>query len=111
MEKTVSIIKKSQRQQIHVGLSEYAKDGETFNMVFARVFYDDGAEYRPGRNGINVRVELLPELIAALQQAEGAARSAGLLKDDEADSSAAPAATETAPDSPGEGDLTILGSG
>ena len=79
MDKTVSIIKKSQRQQVHVGLSEYAKDGETFDMVFARVFYDDGAEYRPGRNGINIRVELLPALIEGLQAAEREAREAGLL--------------------------------
>ena len=109
MEKTVSIIKKSQRQQIHVGLSEYAKDGETFDMVFARVFYDDGAEYRPGRNGINVRVELLPELIAALQQAEAEARAAGLLKRSEADLAAPTEATEASRDD--VGDLTPLSAG
>ncbi len=106
MEKLISTIKKSQRQQIHVGLSEYEKDGETFDMVFARVFYDDGAEYRPGRNGINVRVEILPELIAALLQTEAEARAAGLLEgsntEDRPQDDAAGA---------GEGDLTVLGGG
>ena len=81
MEKTISTIKKSQRQEIRVGLSEFTKDGETYNMAFARVYYDDGAEGRPGRNGINVRVELLPELIEGLQTAEREARQAGLLTD------------------------------
>ncbi len=109
MEKLISTIRKSQRQQIHVGLSEYTKDGETYDMVFARVFFDDGAEFRPSRNGINVRVELLPELIAALQQAEGKARGAGLLKRSETGSPVA--TTEAAPDSADGGALTILGCG
>ena len=111
MEKTIRTIRKSQREEIRVGLSEFAKDGTTYNMAFARVYFDDGAEYRPGRNGINVRVELLPVLIAALQQAEAEARAAGLLKDPEADSAAPTEATKAAPDSAGEGDLTALGVG
>ncbi len=111
MEKTIRTIRKSQRGQIRVGLSEFAKDDTTFNMVFARVYFDDGAEYRPGRNGINVRVELLPELIAALQQAEAEARAAGLLKEPEADSAAPTEATETAPAAADGGDMTIVGAG
>ena len=111
MEKTISIIKKSQREEIRVGLSEFAKDGTTYNMAFARVYYDDGTEYRPGRNGINVRVELLLELIAALQQAEAEAQAAGLLKGSEAELPASTPATEPAPEDASEGDLTILGGG
>ncbi len=79
MEKTVRTIRKSQREEVRVGLSEFTKDGTMFNMAFARVYFDDGAEYRPGRNGINIRVELLPELIEGLQAAEREARQAGLL--------------------------------
>ena len=101
MEKLITTIPKSHREQIRVGLSEFTKDGTTYNMAFARVYYDDGAEYRPGRNGINLRVELLPELIAALQGAEVEAQAAGLLEGSEA--------TEAAPDS--EADLTVLGGG
>ncbi len=48
MEKTIRTIRKSQRGQIRVGLSEFAKDGTTFNMVFARVYFDDGAEEPTG---------------------------------------------------------------
>ena len=46
------------------------------------MFYDAGnGEMKPGRNGLNVPVRLLPELVTALQQAETEARSAGLLED------------------------------
>ena len=83
MENTVKTIKKSQREEIRIGLSEYTKDGKTYDMVSAKVFYDDGAEYRPGRNGLNVRVNLLPALIEGLQAAAGEARAAGLLTDSE----------------------------
>ena len=104
MEKTIRTIRKSQHQQIRTGLSEYEKGGETFDMAYARVYFDDDAEYLPTRNGINVRVELLPELIAALQQAEAEAQAAGLLKGSEA-------GKPTAPDDASEGDLTVLGAG
>ena len=83
MENTVRTIRKSQREEIRIALSEFTKDGTTYDMVSARVFYDDGAEYRPGRNGLNVRVNLLPALIEGLQAAADKARSAGLLTDSE----------------------------
>ncbi len=92
-----------------MGLSEFTKDGELYNMVSARVFYDDGAECRPGRNGINVRVELLPDLIAALRGAEAEAQAAGLLKRSEAGTVAV--VTEAASDTAGVGDLTVLSGG
>ena len=80
MEKTVRTIRKSQREEIRVGLSEFTKDGTMYDMAFARIYYDDGAEYRPGRNGINIRIALLSALIEALQVAERVAREAGLLE-------------------------------
>jgi len=83
METTVRTIRKSQREEIRIALSEFTKDGTTYDMVSARVFYDDGAEYRPGRNGLNVRLRLLPELIEGLQDAADKARAAGLLTDSE----------------------------
>lgn len=69
MENTVRTIKKSQREEIRIALSEFTKDGKTYDMISARVFYDDGAEYRPGRNGLNICLRLLPELIEGLQAA------------------------------------------
>ena len=88
MENTICTIKKSQREEIRIALSEFTKDGTTYDMVSARVFYDDGAEYRPGRNGINVRVNLLPALIEGLQAAAEKARDAGLLVDERAEAGA-----------------------
>ncbi len=41
----------------------------------------DGA-MKPGRNGLNVLSRLLPELVAALRQAEAEARAAGLIEGD-----------------------------
>ena len=79
MENTVRTIRKSQREEIRIALSGFTKDGTTYDMVSARVFYDDGAEYRPSRNGLNVRLKLLPELIEGLQAAAEKARDAGLL--------------------------------
>ncbi len=83
MENTVRTIKKSHREEIRIALSEYTKDGKTYDMASARVYFDDGAEYRPGRNGINVRINLLPALIEDLQAVADKARAAGLLTDSE----------------------------
>ncbi|MDP7098060.1 MAG: PC4/YdbC family ssDNA-binding protein [Rhodospirillales bacterium] len=79
MEKTVATFRKGTREEIRIALSEFQANGKTFDMISARVFFDDGNEYRPGRNGLNLKIELLPELIAALTEAETEARAAGLI--------------------------------
>ncbi len=90
MDKLIATIPKNQREEIRVALSEFVKDGTTHDMVGARVFYDDGAgERKPDRNGINVPVRLLPELVVALRQAKAEARAAGLLPDEVDESRAA----------------------
>ncbi len=98
MEKLIAAIPKNQREEIRVALSEFEKDGTTYDMVSARVHYDAGnGEMRPGRNGLNVPVRLLPELVAALRQAGSEARAAGLLPDQDDEARAA--------------ETTILGAG
>lgn len=98
MEKLIAAIPKNQREEIRVALSEFEKDGTTYDMVSARVHYDAGnGEMRPGRNGLNVPVRLLPELVAALRQAGAEARAAGLLLDEDDEARAA--------------ETTILGAG
>ena len=97
MNKTIATIPKNQREEIRVALSEFEKDGKTFDMAGARVFYDDGAgERKPGRNGINIPVRLLPELVAALSEAEAEARATGLLPA-EADDDRSPSESTAAP--------------
>ncbi len=71
--------KKNGSQEIRVALDEFKAADVTYNMLSLRVFYEDGGEYHPGRNGLNVRVELLPAIVAALRDAETEARKAGLL--------------------------------
>ncbi len=85
MEKRIAEIVKNSREKLVVELSEFSPEaGKVFNMVVARLHYDDGSgQYRPGKNGINIQVKFLPKLVAALQQAEAEARSAGLLPDAE----------------------------
>ncbi len=85
MEKLVATIPKSARDEIRVALTEFSTGGAVHQMVSARVFFEDGPEHRPGRNGINVKVTLLPALIEALQEAEREAKAAGLLPDQDKD--------------------------
>ena len=80
MRKLISTIPKNAREQIRVALDEFKTKDATYNMVSMRTFFEDGGEYRPGRNGLNVRVELLPAIVAALRDAETEARKAGLLE-------------------------------
>ena len=85
MDNLIATIPKNSRERIEVALSEFTKDGLTFDMVSARVHYDDGSgQYKPGRNGLNVQVKLLPALVDALRQAEEKARAAGLIQGAEA---------------------------
>ncbi len=96
MDNLIATIPKNARERIEVALSEFTKDGVTFDMVSARVHYDDGSgQYKPGRNGLNVQVKLLPALIEALRQAEEKARAAGLIQGEAV----------------GHGETTILGAG
>ena len=82
MDKLIATIPKNKREEIRVALSEYEHDGQVFDMVSARVFFlNDAGELQAGRNGLNIVVRRLPELIAALQAAEIAARDAGLITD------------------------------
>ncbi len=86
MDNVIAEIRKNARERVVVALGEFEKDGKTFDMISARVHYDDGCgAYKPGRNGINLQVKLLPALVAALSQAEDKARAAGLIQDDGAE--------------------------
>ena len=79
MRKLISTIPKNGREEIRVALDEFKTKETTYDMISVRVFYEDGGEHKPGRNGLNVRVELLPAIVAALRDAETEARKAGLL--------------------------------
>ena len=40
------------REEIRVALDEFETKDASYDMVSMRVFYEDGGEYRPGRNGL-----------------------------------------------------------
>ena len=77
MEATIAVIEKNSSEEVHVDLSEY----RGHDLVSIRVWanYDGEKPKRPTKKGVTVKVEKLPELIAALQEAEKQARAAGLL--------------------------------
>ncbi len=79
MRKLIATIPKNGSQESRVAPDEFEAGDVMYNMFSVRVFYEDGGEYRPGRNGLNVRVELVPAIVAALRDAETEARKAGLL--------------------------------
>lgn len=83
MEKVVATIPKNRHEEIRVALTEFKTKDAVHQMVSARVYFEDGREYQPGRNGLNVKVDLLPALIAGLQEAEVEARAAGLISPDQ----------------------------
>lgn len=73
----IATIKKNSREEIRVTLDEF----RGHHLVNIRVFYDAGdGEMKPGKQGIAVKVELFPELLAALGAAEKSARQAGVME-------------------------------
>lgn len=73
----IATIKKNSREELRVTLDEF----RGHHLVNVRIFYDAGeGEMKPGKQGIAVKLELLPELLSALTAAETAARQAGLME-------------------------------
>jgi hypothetical protein len=57
-------IPKNAREEIRVSVDDY----RGIALANIRVWYQDGSEYRPGKQGIALRCELVPQLIDALQR-------------------------------------------
>ena len=78
MEKSIAIVEKNAIEEVHVDLSEF----HGHDLIGIRIWanYDSADKpKRPTKKGVTLRVERLPELIAALKEAERQARGAGLL--------------------------------
>ena len=80
MNKHIATLRKNSTEEIRVGLDEY----KGHDLISLRVWADPyaGDERVPTKKGLSVNVRLLPELIAALREAEALAREAGLLGDE-----------------------------
>lgn len=58
-------IRKNSKEEVRLGIEEF----KGHRLVNIRVWYDAGnGEMRPGKHGLAVRLELLPEVRAALAQ-------------------------------------------
>lgn len=71
----IAKISKNSREELRVTLDEF----RGHHLLNARDWFDAGEEMRPGKQGIAVKVELLPALIEALQKAEREATRQGLI--------------------------------
>jgi hypothetical protein len=72
----IASVTKNARERIEIRLREY----EGYPFVDLRVFYEDGAEYKPTRKGLGIRPNLIRAVIEGLELAEGEARVAGLIE-------------------------------
>lgn len=59
-------IAKNAREEIRVSVDDY----RGIALANIRTWYLDGDELRPGKQGLAVRLELLPELIEALREVQ-----------------------------------------
>ena len=76
-DRTVATLTKNATEELRVTLTEY--QGKP--LLDLRVFttYRTTGEVGPTKKGVTIKVELLPDLIAALRQAEGEARKLGFV--------------------------------
>jgi hypothetical protein len=59
-------IQKNAREEIRVSVDDY----RGIALANVRVWYLHGDEYRPGKQGIAIRLELVPQLIEALREVQ-----------------------------------------
>jgi hypothetical protein len=69
--KLIATLPKNSIENLRVSLDHYAGH----NLCNLRVWFQLAGDWRPGKQGLAVRVEQLPQLIKALQEA---AREAGV---------------------------------
>ena len=77
MDKVIAVINKNQVEEIRVALREF--HGQ--DLLDIRVYFEphDGVAKIATKKGVALQVGKLPELLAALREAERVAREAGLL--------------------------------
>ena len=82
----IAIIEKNKRDEIRIALDQF----KGHHLVDVRVFADPYAreERVATKKGVSLAIAKLPELVAALQEAEREARAAGLLEDESEPASA-----------------------
>lgn len=73
----IATIRKNAREDLRVTLEEF----RGHHLLNLRVWFEaDNNEQRPGKQGVAIRLDLLPHLNQALREAEQEARKLGLLE-------------------------------
>jgi len=81
MDKTIATIKKNASEEIQISLTNF----KGHNLIGIRVFAEtDKGEKVPTKKGLACNVKLIPELMAALEQAERVAITEGLIASEKA---------------------------
>ncbi len=71
---------KNNREDVRVSLSKY----KGYDLLGVRVWYrSEHDDPKPSKSGITIRVEMLPDLLALMQQAREIALEKGLLEADD----------------------------
>ncbi len=79
MQTTSTIIEKNKAEELRVALKRYKGHDYVDIRTYVEPYADEGQGRVPTKKGVTLALTKLPELIAALQQAESEARAAGLL--------------------------------
>lgn len=70
-------VTKSSREVIRFQVAEYR--GRTFGDI--RVYYDDGGEWKPSRNGVAIRPEIWREFVKGIERLGAQMKERGLLEE------------------------------
>lgn len=77
----IATIRKNVREDLRVTLEEF----RGHHLLNLRIWYDaEDGEQRPGKQGVAIRLDLLPHLRKALSEAEQEARKSGFLAGEDA---------------------------
>jgi hypothetical protein len=76
MQQVIEMIQKNAKEHIRVELTEF----KGHDLVGVRVYAETDSGMLATRKGITVRVELLPEIVTALQKAQEIAAREGLIE-------------------------------
>ncbi len=79
MKTDIATIEKNKIEELRVALKEYKGHDYVDVRTYVEPYADEGQGRVPTKKGVALALTKLPELIAALQQAESEAREAGLL--------------------------------
>jgi hypothetical protein len=71
----IAVLRKNTVEEIRVGLDQYGG----YDLANVRVWFRSGDEWRPGKQGIAVRLAMLPKLIAALNDTLAEAERRGIV--------------------------------